>query len=70
MRPILALVVPLLLLACHKDKRSNPSTDDTAPSHGTGPDCDSGIRDDDGDCVPAACGAGTWGDLEVDAMST
>ncbi len=68
--PILALVAPLLVLACDKDKREKPSPDDTAPTHDTGPDtepgCDTGQLEDDGECVPAACGAGTWGNLEVD----
>jgi len=68
----LTLVVTLLLLACDKDKRSKPSTDDTAPTHDTGPapdsdpDCDTGYLEDDGECVPAACGTGTWGNLERD----
>jgi len=67
--PVLAA---LLLLACDKDKRKKPSTDDTAPTHDTGPtsdtdpDCDAGYLDDDGECVSAACGTGTWGNLEVD----
>ncbi len=71
-RPFLALAVPFLVLACDKGKRRKPSTDDSAPSHDTGPvsdtepGCDTGYLDDDGDCVPAACGTGTWGDLELD----
>ncbi len=68
LRPTLVLVVPLLVLACGKDKPGKPSTDDTGPSHDTGPDpdCDTGELDDDGECVPAACGTGTWGNLEAD----
>jgi len=72
LRRTLAPVLPLLLLACHTDKRRKPSTADTAPTHDTGPipdtdpDCDTGYHDDDGECVPAACGTGTWGDLAVD----
>ncbi len=67
--PVLAA---FLLLACDKDKRKKPSTDDTSPTHDTGfapdpdPDCDTGYLDDDGECVPVACGTGTWGNLEVD----
>ena len=74
-RTSLALVLPLLLLACDKDKRKKPTTDDTAPTHDTGPapapdpDCDTGYLDDDGDCVPTECGTGTWGNLEVDESS-
>jgi len=64
------LVVPLLVLACDKDKRKKPSTKDSGPTHDTGPDpdpsCDTGQLEDDGECVPAACGTGTWGNLEVD----
>jgi len=72
LRRTLALVVPLLLLACDKQKRPKPSTEDTSSTHDTGPasdpdlDCDTGQLEDDGECVPAACGTGTWGDLEVD----
>jgi len=71
-RASLFLVVPLLVLACDKDKRKKPSTADTAPTHDTGPepdsdpDCDTGYLNDDGECVPAACGTGTWGNLEVE----
>jgi len=71
-RTYLAFVIPLLALACDKDKRKKPSTDDTASTHDTGPeggpdpDCDTGHLEDDGECVPAACGSGTWGNLEVD----
>ncbi len=74
MRTVFVLIAPLLLPACHKQERGKRATDDTAhdsaPTHDTGPatepDCDTGILDDDGDCVPAACGSGTWGDLELD----
>ena len=66
----LPIFAALLLLACDKDKRAEPSTEDTAPTHDTGPDpdhgCDTGYLDADGECVPAACGTGTWGNLEVD----
>ena len=71
-RASLALVVPLFVLACEKDGRRRPSTDDTTPTYDTGPvtdpdpDCDTGLLDDDGECVPAACGTGTWGNLELD----
>ncbi len=67
---IIALILPLLVFACDKDKRKKPSAADTAPTHDTGaspePGCDTGYLDDDGECVPAACGTGTWGNLEVD----
>ncbi len=69
---ILVFTVPLLLFACDKGKSRKPSTDDTAPTHDTGPDpdtypyCDTGYLDDDGECVPVACGTGTWGNLDVD----
>jgi len=72
LRRFFALLVPLLLPACDKDKRKKPSSDDSAPGHDTGPvsdsdpDCDTGFLDDEGECVPAACGTGTWGDLELD----
>ena len=72
LRPSLSHVVPLLLLACDKDKRLKRTPDDTSPTHDTGHapdtelDCDTGFLDDDGECVPAACGTGSWGNLEVD----
>jgi len=72
LHPIFALVVPLLLPACHEQKRRRPSTEDTAPTHDTGPvpdtesGCDTGHLDDDGECVPAACGTGRWGSLDTD----
>jgi len=68
----LALACIVILAGCDKDKRKKPATDDTAPTHDTGPapdtesDCDTGYLEDDGECVPAACGTGTWGNLEVD----
>ncbi len=68
----LALVIPLLLIGCGKGRGKKPSTDDTSPAHDTGPasdtepDCDTGHLDDDGECVPTACGTGTWGNLELD----
>jgi len=68
----LTILAALLLLACDKPKPNKPSTDDTAPTHDTDPapdtdsDCDTGYLDDDGECVPAACGTGTWGNLEVE----
>ena len=72
-RPLLPiLVAPLLLLACDKDKPPKREADDTASIHDTGPapdtdpDCDTGYFDNDGECVPAACGTGTWGNLVVD----
>jgi len=66
------VLIALLLHACHKDKRKKPSNDDTSPTHDTGPapdtdpECDTGYLDDDGECVSAACGTGTWGNLELD----
>jgi len=67
-----ALLLPLLLLACDKDKKKEGEADDTGqtadsttPSD-TDPDCDTGYLDDDGECVPAGCGTGTWGNLELD----
>ncbi len=71
-RNLLPVLAPLLVLACDKGQRQKPPTDDTAPTHDTGPDpdtgsgCDTGYLDDDGECVPAACGTGTWGNLETD----
>jgi len=68
----LALVAPLLLLACDKDKRDKRPTDDAGPSPDTGPihdsapGCDTGHLVDDGECVPASCGSGPWGNLDVD----
>ncbi len=68
----LPILAALLFLACDKVKGPKPSTDDTAPTHDTGPidepdpGCDTGYLDDDGECVPASCGTGTWGNLEVD----
>jgi len=67
----LPIIAALLLLACDKNKRKKPSTEDSGPTHdaGPGPDsdpgCDTGYLEDDGECVPAACGIGTWGNLEV-----
>jgi len=61
-----ALLIPLLLLACGKDRRGKPLTDDTGPGPDTVSACDTGHLDVDGECVPAACGTGTWGNLEVD----
>jgi len=72
LRHALALIVPLHLLACDKDKRGRPSTEDSGTTQDTGPapdsdpGCDTGHLDDDGVCVPAACGTGTWGNLELD----
>ncbi len=72
LRRFLAFMLPPLVLACDKDKREKSETDDTSPTHDTGPapdpdpDCDTGLLDDDGACVPATCGTGTWGDLETD----
>ncbi len=72
MRRIPAPALSFLLIACHKDERGKIPSDDTAATRDTGslgdpdPDCDSGQLDDDGECVPAACGTGTWGDLEAD----
>ncbi len=65
-----AILAALLIPACHKQERDKRAVDDSAPAHDSGPatdpDCDTGILDDDGDCVPAACGSGTWGDLQLD----
>jgi len=68
LRPPLALVPALLLLACDKDPHGGRPTGDTARDTGPSgePACDSGLLDDGGECVPAACGTGTWGDLELD----
>jgi len=70
----IALLVPLLLLACDKERRPQHQADDTASVQDTGPEpapdtepgCDTGQLEDEGECVPAACGTGTWGNLEVD----
>ena len=67
----LTLAVPLLLLACDKDRHAQPSPDDTCTSAldtgpGDDPSCDTGYLDDAGDCVPLACGSGTWGALQTD----
>jgi len=66
----LPVLTALLLLACDKDKRKKGQSDDTGEAADTAPDtdpaCDTGHLDDDGECVPAACGTGTWGKLEVD----
>ncbi len=65
-----ALILIALLPACHKTQRRKQDPQDTAPAHDTGPatdpGCDTGILDENGDCVPAACGSGTWGDLQLD----
>ncbi len=71
LRHHLAPFALLPLLACHEEpgkKRSPTETGTVAPDTGPAPDpdCDSGYLDDGGDCVPAACGSGTWGDLERD----
>ena len=71
-KALLPILAALLVIACDKDKRRKPSTDDTSPIHDTGPtpnpdpDCDTGYLDDDGECLPAACGTGTRGNLEAD----
>ncbi len=68
----LPILAALFLLACDKDRHNKRAADDTAPTHDTGPApdtdpaCDAGYIDDDGECVPIACGTGTWGNLEVD----
>ncbi len=65
-----AMLVPPLLLACDKGRRERPSPEDSSSAHDTGPStdtsCDTGYHNDEGECVPAACGTGTWGDLETD----
>jgi len=70
LRLILVFAVPLIALACDKGRGGKRSADDTAcdtgPAVDTDLDCDTGQLDDDGDCVPAVCGIGTWGNLEVD----
>jgi len=66
----LPILAALLVLACDRDKRKKRTQDDTGQAADSGPDtepdCDSGYLDDDGECVPAACGTGTWGNLELD----
>jgi len=66
---ILSLAVALLL-SCEKGQRKQRAPEDSAPTQDTGPatgtSCDSGYLEDEGDCVPAACGTGTWGALELD----
>ena len=70
--PALALICPFLLLACDKDKHKKRQADDTGRTTDSGPaidpdpDCDTGYLDDEGECVPAVCGTGAWGNLEVD----
>ena len=73
LRPVFALSIASILLACQEDRprksipeETGTSTHDTGPAPDTDPDCDSGQLDDGGECVPAACGTGTWGNLEVD----
>ena len=71
MRPSLALgFSPLLLHACHRDQRGRGATADTGSccdsQPATEPVCDTGLVDDEGECVPAACGTGNWGDSELD----
>ena len=69
---LLPILAPLLFGACHEDRRERTASEDTSPVEDTGPtletdpDCDSGQLDVDGDCVPAACGTGTWGELQTD----
>ena len=76
-----AFAVPLLFSACDGDRREPsepepPGTScdgdascDTGAAGDTGPACDTGQLDDGGDCVPAACGLGTWGDLQIDGST-
>ena len=71
--PRIPFLAALLLFACDKDKPPKSEagdagtlTHDTGPAPDTDPDCDTGHLDDDGECVPAACGTGTWGNLELD----
>ncbi len=70
LRTLLPLSAALLLGACGKKGRQPGPPDDSAcdsePAPDSGIDCDSGLLDDDGECVPAACGSGTWGELELD----
>ncbi len=74
-RCVLALPVSIALLACDRERSERPPPTDSGPASDTGPSyeteplCDSGYLDDDGECVPAACGTGTWGDLETDAST-
>ena len=66
-RPLTLAAPLLLLLACQEEpgeKRSQPDTGTTTLD--TDPDCDSGYLEDEGDCVPTACGSGIWGNLETD----
>ncbi len=64
LRRALALAAPLLLLACHEDRRGKSAHDDSACD--SGPAQDSGHPDEPHDDVPAACGSGTWGNLDTD----
>ena len=72
LRHPLALLPPLLLLACDRDKSEKRQVDDTGPAldadpaPDSGPGCDTGYLDEGGECVPVACGTGTWGHLEAD----
>jgi len=68
--PTLSLVVVALAPACDADRSKERSPAETGPAYDTGPvtdpGCDTGHLDDDGECVPASCGTGTWGNLEAD----
>ncbi len=56
-------VVLISLLGCGEGHKQ----DDTGqPVDTTPPDCAEGTVADGQDCVPEACGVGTWGDLPVD----
>ncbi len=60
LRPILAALVPLLALACGKDPHRERPPDETGLAE------DTGCPDDDTGTLPAGCGTGTWGDLQLD----
>ncbi len=62
--------IPFSLLACDEGGGGKQAPADTGspyqPDVDTGSACDTGLLDDRGECVPAACGTGTWGELELD----
>jgi len=66
----LGLAGSVLQASCARDPRQQRQPGHTGPAgdtaSATSPACDSGYLEDDGDCVPAACGTGTWGELQTD----
>ncbi len=65
----LAIACSASLASCDRDRHSERPPDDSGSARDTGSSCDSGLLDDEGECVPAACGSGTWGDLETDGST-